>query len=79
MHFVKIYVYQHTKLLIRQIRYNESCFHATLLSHHRRRYQSLALSKAIDVYLQIVVDIPKVSLNQTQLDYLSLTGKLEIL
>jgi hypothetical protein len=63
---------------MRQIRYKESCFHATLLSHHRRHYQSLASSKAIDVYPQIIVDIPKVSLNQTQLDYLSLTGKLEI-
>ncbi len=79
MHFVQIYVYQHTKLLIRQIRYKESCFHAKLLRHHRRRRQSLASRKAIDVYPRIIVDIPKVSLNRTQLDYLSLTGKLELL
>ncbi len=75
MYFVKIYVYHHTKLLLRQIHYKESCFHEKLLRHHHRRRQSLASSKAIDVYPQIIVDIPKFSLNHTQLDYLSLTGK----
>ena len=63
MYFVKIYVYHHTKLLLRQIRYKESCFHVKLLRHHRR-HQSLSSSKTIDVYPQIIVDVPKVSLNQ---------------
>jgi hypothetical protein len=75
MHFVKTYVYHHTKLLICRIRYKESHFHIKLLRLHRRR-QSLASSKTIDVYPQILVDVPKVSLNQNQLDYLSCTGEL---
>jgi hypothetical protein len=78
MHFVKIYVYHHTKLLLRQIRYKESCFRVRLLRYHRRR-RSLAPSKTIDVYPQIIVDVPKVSLNSNQLDYLSRTGQLHIL
>ena len=78
MYFGKIYVYHHTQLLLRQIRYKESRFHFKLLRHHRR-HQSRSASKAIDVYPQIIVDVPKVSLNQNQLDYLSRTGKLEIL
>jgi hypothetical protein len=78
MHLVKIYVYHHTKLLIRQVRYKESAFRVKLLRHHRRR-QSLVPSKTIDVYPQIIVDVPKVPLNQTELDYLSHKGKFEIL
>ncbi len=75
MYFVKIYVYHHTKLLLRQIRYKESCFHAKLLRQHRR-HKSRSASKTIDVYPQIIVDVPKVLLNQSQLDYLSHTGQL---
>ncbi len=78
MHFVKIYVYHHTKLLLNQIRYKESCFRAKLLRHHRR-HKSRSASKTIDVYPQIIVDVPKVKLNQSQLDYLSRTGQLHIL
>ncbi len=78
MYFVKIYLYHHTQLLLRQIRYKESRFRFKLLRHHRR-HQSRSASKTIDVYPQIIVDVPKVSLNQNQLDYLSRTGKLEIL
>jgi hypothetical protein len=69
MYFVKIYVYHHTKLLLRQIRYKESCFHAKLLRHYRR-HKSRSASKTIDVYPQIIVDVPKVTLNESQLDYL---------
>ncbi len=78
MYFLKIYIYHHTKLLIRHIRYKESCFHAKLL-RHRRRHQRCTSNKIIDVYPQIIVDIPKVSLNQNQLDYLSRTGQLRSL
>jgi hypothetical protein len=81
IYFVKIYIYHHTKLLLRQIRYKESCFHVKLIRHHRRRrrrrHPSFTLSNTIDVYPRIIVDVPKVSLNQNQLDYLSRTGKLE--
>jgi hypothetical protein len=78
MYYVKIYLYHHTKLLLRQIRYKESCFHVKLLRYHRRRYHSFALSNTTDVHPQIIVNIPKVSLNRNELDYLSRTGKLEI-
>jgi hypothetical protein len=77
IYFVKIYIYHHTKLLIRQIRYKESCFHVKLIRHNHRRHPSFTLSNTIDVYPRIIVDVPKVSLNQNQLDYLSRTGKLE--
>jgi hypothetical protein len=78
MHSVTIYVYHHIKLWIREVRYKESAFRVKLLRHHRRR-QSLIPSKTIDVYPQIIVDVPKVPLNQTELDYLSQKGQLEIL
>jgi hypothetical protein len=77
MYFVKIYVYHHTKLLLLRIRYKESCFHAKLL-HQHRRHKSRSASKTTGVYPQIIVDVTKVTLNQSQLDYLSRTGKLEI-
>jgi len=77
MYYVKIYVYHHTKLLLRQIRYKESCLRVKLLRHHRR-HQSRSLNNTIDVYPQIIVDVPKVSLNPNQLDYLSRTGELPI-
>jgi hypothetical protein len=75
---VKIYVYHHTEMLLRRIRYKESCFRVKLLRHHRRRQHSFPSSNTIDVYPQIIVDLPKVSLSKTQLDYLSQTGRLEI-
>jgi len=77
MYFVKTYLYHHTKLIIHQIRYKESCLHAKLVRHHRR--QSLATNTTIDVYPQIIVDVPKLSLNRIQLEYLSYTGKFKIL
>ena len=76
MYFVKIYVYHHTQMMLRQIRYSESCFRVKLLRHHRRRQHSFPSSNTIDVYPQIIVDLPKVSLNKTQLDYLSQTGQV---
>jgi hypothetical protein len=76
MHFVKTYLYHYTKRLIRQICYKESCLHAKLVRHHHR-HQTLATSKIIDVYPQIIVDVPKVTLNRIQLEYLSHTGKLK--
>jgi hypothetical protein len=81
MHFVEAYLYHHTNRLIRRIRYKESCLHLKLDRHHRRRHrrQSLATSRMIDIYPQIIVDVPKFSLNRTQLEYLSQIGKFKIL
>jgi hypothetical protein len=76
IHCVKTYVHHHTNMLIREIRYKESCCHVKLLRHYRR--QSLRRKKIIDVYPQIIVDVPKISLNPIQLDYLSRTGILDI-
>jgi hypothetical protein len=74
MHSVKTYLQQHTKILLHQIQYKESCFHVKLLRHHRHD-QSRSPSNAINVYPQIIVDVPKVKLNRSQLDYLSSTGQ----
>ena len=68
MHFVETYVYHHTNILMCQIRYKESCLHVKLTRHHRRHRQSLTTNKIIDVYPQIIVDVPKVSLNRIQLE-----------
>jgi len=77
MYCVQLYFNHYTNRLIRQIRYKESCLHAKLLRHSRRH---LLTSKAKDyVYPQILVDVPKPSLNQIQLDYLSRNGKLKYL
>jgi hypothetical protein len=79
IYFIKIYVYHHTELLLRQIRYKESCFHVKSQRHHRRRHQFFKSSKITDVYPRIIVDVPKaVSLSKNQLNYLSHTGILEI-
>lgn len=74
LHFVESYVYHHTNLLIHQIPHKEACLHVQL-THHQRRCQLVKTNKIIDVYPQIIIDIPKVSLNPIQLEYLSRTGK----
>jgi len=73
MHFIKTYVYHHTNTTIREIRYKESCLHIKLFRQYHR--QLLSKQKDIDVYPQVFVDMAKVSLNRTQLDYLSRNGK----
>jgi hypothetical protein len=75
-HFIKQYFGHYTDRFLRQIRYQESCLHAKLLRHHRRH--SSSSNKTIDVYPQIIIDVPKVSLNRTQLNYLSHNGKFKI-
>jgi hypothetical protein len=77
MYSVKTYVYHHTQLLLREIRYKESRFHVKLLRHCRHD-QSQSPSDIIDVYPQIIVDVPKVKLNRRQLDYLSRTGQFDV-
>jgi hypothetical protein len=74
MHFVKTYVYHHTNKVIRRIRYKESRYHFKLLRHYCRQrfYRS---DQTVDVYPQIIVDVPKVSLNSNQLNYLSRSGQ----
>ncbi len=78
MYFVKTFLYHYTNRSIRQIRYKESCLHFKLLRHQHRRRQPLTTSRVVDVYPQIIVDVPKVSLNRIQLEYLSHTGKLKL-
>jgi len=73
MHIIQTYLYHNTNILICQVRYKESCLHMKLLRNSRQ--QRLSTQKNIDVYPQIIVDIPKVSLNSMQLNYLSHTGK----
>ena len=79
LYFVKLYLNHVTNRHMRQIRYKESCLHIKLMrqSRHDRHHPS-SKKKTINVYPQIIVDVPKVSLNRTQLDYLSHNGKLNI-
>lgn len=70
---LKSYFDYHTNSLMRTIRYREACLHRKLL---RRCYRfSYARNNIINVYPQIIVDAPKISLSHSQLDYLSRTGK----
>jgi len=69
------YLNHHTKRWIHQIRFKESCLHTKLVRHYRR-HVSQSTNKIIDVYPQIIVDVPKVSLNPIQLDYLSRNGSI---
>jgi hypothetical protein len=78
MYYDKIYVYHHTQRLLRQVRYKESCYHVKLLRRHLRRRRSSPSNNTIDVYPQIIVDVPKVLLSKNQLNYLSRTGKFVI-
>jgi hypothetical protein len=78
MHIVKTYLYHHTNILMRRIRFKESYYHVKLTRRHHRQLLSTT-KQIIDVYPQIIVDIPKISLNRIQLDYLSHNGKLKLL
>ncbi|CAF3334786.1 unnamed protein product [Rotaria socialis] len=69
MTLLKCYFTHHTNRLIRQIRYKEACLHVKLVRQHRRHL--LLKQQIVDVYPQIIVDVPKISLNRLQLDYLS--------
>jgi len=79
IHTVISYIYQHTKQIIRYIRYKESCRRVTLARQQRHRYSRSQISTSdntLDVYPQIILDVSKVPLNRLQLDYLSHTGNL---
>ncbi|CAF5128061.1 unnamed protein product, partial [Rotaria magnacalcarata] len=69
MTLLKCYSSRYTNRLIRQIRYKEACVHVKLVRQHRRHL--LSKQQIVDVYPQIIVDVPKISLNRIQLDYLS--------
>ncbi|CAF4898878.1 unnamed protein product, partial [Rotaria socialis] len=66
---LKCYLSHCTNRLIRQIRYKEACVHVKLVRKHHRHL--LSKQQIVDVYPQIIVDVPKISLNRIQLDYLS--------
>ncbi|CAF2089434.1 unnamed protein product, partial [Rotaria magnacalcarata] len=72
MTLLKCYLSYYTNRLIRQIRYKEACAHVKLVRQYCRHL--LSKQQIVDVYPQIIVDVPKVSLNQIQLDYLSKSG-----
>ncbi|CAF4986424.1 unnamed protein product, partial [Rotaria socialis] len=73
MILLKCYLSHYTNRLIRQIRYKEACVHVKLVRKHHRHL--LSKQQIVDVYPQIIVDVPKISLNRIQLDYLSKSGK----
>ncbi len=78
IHTITSYIYQHTKQIIRYIRYKESCRRVILARQQHRHYSRSQISttdKTLDVYPQIILDVSKVPLNRLQLDYLSHTGK----
>ncbi|CAF5107405.1 unnamed protein product, partial [Rotaria magnacalcarata] len=69
MTLLKCYLSHYTNRLIRQIRYKEACVHVKLVRRHHRHL--LSKQQIVDAYPQIIVDVPKISLNRIQLDYLS--------
>ncbi|CAF4383889.1 unnamed protein product, partial [Rotaria magnacalcarata] len=73
MTLLKCYSSRYTNRLIRQIRYKEACVHVKLVRQHRRHL--LSKQQIVDVYPQIIFDVPKIPLNRIQLDYLSKSGK----
>ncbi|CAF4576880.1 unnamed protein product [Rotaria socialis] len=73
MTLLKCYLSHYTNRLIRKIRYKEAWVHVTLARQHRRHL--LSKQQIVDVYPQIIVDVPKISLNRIQLDYLSKSGR----
>ena len=75
MILLKKYLNHHTKRWMHQIRYEESCLHVKFMRHYRRHISSR--NKTIDVYPQIIVDVPRLPLNRIQLDYLSHNGMLK--
>jgi hypothetical protein len=78
-HFIKQYFSHYTDRFLRRIRFQESCLHAKLLRHHRRHSLSSSKKNATDVYPQIIIDVPNVSLNHSQLEYLSRNGRFDFL
>ena len=74
LYIVQSYLTAYTNGLLRQVRFNEACFHVKL-TRHRRRRQSFLSYNVVDVYPQVIVDVPKVCLNRLQLEYLSRNGK----
>jgi hypothetical protein len=78
-HFIKQYFSHYTDRFLRQIRYQESWLHAKLLRHYRRHSLSSSTKNTTDVYPQIIIDVPNVPLNHTQLEYLSRNGRFEFL
>ncbi|CAF1503747.1 unnamed protein product [Rotaria magnacalcarata] len=70
----KCYLSHYTNRLIRQIRYKEAWAHVKLVRQHRRHL--LSKQQIVDVYPQIIVDVPKIPLNRIQLDYLSKSGRV---
>ncbi|CAF1535325.1 unnamed protein product [Adineta ricciae] len=73
MYSVESYLNNYKHRLLRQIRHREACFHTNLIRQRRRR-QSFMRENNIQVHPQIIVDVPKVALNDGQLQFLSQNG-----
>jgi hypothetical protein len=76
MNLVKSYLQHHTNSLIRYIRFQESRLHVKLIRQHRRHL--LTTKEIVDVYPQVIIDVPKVPMSRMQLNYLSRNGKLKV-
>lgn len=77
LHIVQFYLKAYANRLLHEIRFKETCFRIKLTRRRRHRQQSLLPSNVVDVYPQVIVDVPKVCLNRVQLAYLSHNGKYE--
>ena len=77
MRHITLYLNHYTNKFIHEIRFRESQFHIKLIRHrHRHRHRNTSTKqKLIDVYPQTIVDVPNISLNSNQLDYLSRNGQ----
>ncbi|CAF1529401.1 unnamed protein product, partial [Adineta ricciae] len=73
LYIVQSYLEAFANRLLRQIRFKETCFRVKL-TRHRRRQQPFLSYDVVDVYPQVIVDVPKVCLNRFQLDFLSHNG-----
>ncbi|UJR18760.1 hypothetical protein I4U23_005666 [Adineta vaga] len=74
MYFLQSYLNHYTQKLMRKIRFKEACLHVKLTRHRRRHQQSFLPQNIINVYPQTIVDVKKIALNRTQLEYLSQNG-----
>nr|ABQ08076.1 hypothetical protein [Adineta vaga]ABQ08081.1 hypothetical protein [Adineta vaga] len=74
MYSLQLYLNHYAQKMMRQIRFKEACLRVKLTRHHRRQ-QSLLQKNIIDVYPQVIIDVPKISMNRVQLEYLSKNGK----
>ena len=79
IHAVTLCLNHHINKLMHQIHFREFKLHVKLMRHHHRSQHALSRLKINDVYPQTSVDVPKMSLNRNQLNYLSYNCKYELI